>query len=781
MPLLRPTSGRLLPVKPSMSSGEPVADSSNDSARRLVVSGKVQGVGFRPFVYRLAKQLHLTGWVRNRVGLVEIHVQGDSSGLDRFLTDLFLHAPPLAQPVLYSDANVDAGAFDHFDILQSDDHGEARISVPSDLFTCDDCLRELNSPVDRRYRYPFINCTQCGPRYTLIRALPYDRASTSMAGFELCSQCRREYEDPANRRFHAEPIACPRCGPRLEFVQPAAETVSGNDEALSEAIAMLQGGGIIAVKGIGGYHLICDACNEDAVARLRRNKPRPDKPLAVLFPAPLERPVAVLDKYFELSASEQRFLQHPARPILLVRKRTGSELAHGIAPGLAEIGAMLPYSPLHHLLLNDFAGPLVATSANISGEPVLTNNEEVVKRLAHVTDAFLHHDRPIERPADDPVFRTVANRPRPLRTGRGFSPVELTLPFKLDRPMLAVGAHMKNTITLAWHDRAVMSPHIGEMHSIRSLAVFEQALADLQQLYQVRIERLVCDAHPAYTTSRWSLKQGLPLERVHHHHAHASAAWYECCAAENGEEIIVFTWDGVGYGEDGTLWGGETLLGSPGAWRRVASMRPFYLPGGEKAGREPWRSAAALCWEAGYEYPTIEQDSDLLLEAWQRRINTPKTTAVGRLFDAAAALTGVCTTSSFEGQGPMMLEAQVEKTGNSIEMPLENRDNLLITNWEPLLPVLLDSALTVADRAACFHASMAQAMLQQARAIRSRQDVNTISFSGGVFQNRVLTEHAMELLSDDGFSVHLPEIIPVNDAGISFGQVIEYGSRSKNN
>jgi hydrogenase maturation protein HypF len=596
-----------------------------------------------------------------------------------------------------------------------------------------------------------------------------------MAGFELCQECRREYEDPANRRFHAEPVACPRCGPRLEFVQPAGETVTGNDKGLSAAIALLRGGGIVAVKGIGGYHLICDACNEDAVARLRRNKPRPDKPLAVLFPAPLEQPFVLLDTFAVLSASDKRFLQHPARPILLVRKRTGSRLARAIAPGLAEIGAMLPYSPLHHLLLNDFGGPLVATSANISGEPVLTGNDDVEKRLAHVAEAFLHHDRPIERPADDPVFRTVAGRPRALRIGRGFSPVELTLPFKVDRPLLAVGAHMKNTLTLAWDDRAVMSPHIGEMHSARSLAVFEQTLADLQRLYQVSIAQLICDAHPAYTTSRWSLKQGLPLERVYHHHAHASAAWYESGAADNGEEMIVFTWDGVGYGEDGTLWGGETLLGSPGEWRRVASMRPFHLPGGEKAGREPWRSAASLCWEAGYPTPSMTQESELLFEAWRRRINAPATSAVGRLFDAAAALTGVCTRSSFEGQGPMMLEALVEKPGNSVELPLESRDSLLITNWEPLLPVLLDSTLTVADRAASFHASMAQAMLQQARTIRSRHGVNTIGFSGGVFQNRALTEHAMDLLSCDGFSVHLPEMIPVNDAGISFGQVIEYG------
>jgi hydrogenase maturation protein HypF len=757
-----------------MCNGEPVVN-SNAAARHLLVSGKVQGVGFRPFVYRLATELQLAGWVRNRLGLVEIHVQGDSGRLDRFVAGLLMHAPPLAQPLLHADALVEPGAYVDFDILESQDQGEASIRVPVDLFTCDDCLAELNTPTDRRYRYPFINCTQCGPRYTLIQDLPYDRASTTMAGFELCAQCRSEYEDPANRRFHAEPVACPRCGPRLELVVPGSNGVSGNEKVLSAAIALLKGGSIIAVKGVGGYHLMCDACNDDAVAGLRRNKPRPDKPLAVLFPAPPEQATAVLGNFTELSESDKSFLQHPARPILLVPKRSGSRLATGIAPGLGEIGAMLPYTPLHHLLLNDFGGPLVATSANISGEPVLIDNEQVQRRLSHVAGACLHHDRPIQRPADDPVFRTIAGRPRPLRIGRGFSPVELSLPFKLHRPLLAVGAHMKNTLTLAWGDRAVMSPHIGEMDSAHSLTVFEQTVEDLQQLYQVKVEQLVSDAHPGYTTTRWSQKQALPVASVYHHHAHAAAAWYESRAAETGEDILVFTWDGVGYGDDGALWGGETLLGSPGTWRRVASMRPFHLPGGEKAGREPWRSAAAVCWEAGYEYPYADEDTGLLREVWQRRLNTPQTTAVGRLFDAAAALTGVCTRASFEGQGPMMLEALSGKPGQAIELTLEKQDNLLITNWEELVPFLLDSTLSIAGRAAGFHASLAQAMLQQARVIRSEQGVETLSFSGGVFQNRVLTEHAMELLSGDGFNVHLPEMIPVNDAGISFGQVIEYG------
>ncbi len=766
-------------VRSPMTTGEHVQKKQVTSARHIVLSGKVQGVGFRPFIYRIANRHRVNGWVRNRVGLVEIHVQGQSENLETFVTEIFSLAPELAHPVLQSDTCVAAGVFDSFSILESLDQGEANISVPTDLFTCDDCLAELNTPSDRRYRYPFINCTQCGPRYTLIKNLPYDRVNTTMSGFELCAQCRAEYEDPADRRFHAEPVACPVCGPQLEFSTRQAETVTGNDAVLSAAISALAAGSVIAVKGIGGYHLVCDAGNDEAVARLRKNKPRPDKPLAVMFPAPPDDPFEVLGTCVELSAEDRAFLSQPARPILLIRKKQGSALSDGIAPGLAEIGVMLPYSPLHHLLLNTFSAPVVATSANISGEPVLTENADVENRLAHVAEACLHHNRLIERPADDPVYRKIAGKPRPIRSGRGFTPFELTLPFELDRPVLALGAHMKNTITLAWGQRAVMSPHIGDMHSARSLAVLQQSVEDLQRLYNVEVEQYVCDAHPGYTTSRWAMNQALPVSRVYHHHAHAASAYYECDIADRQKPILVFTWDGVGYGVDESLWGGEALLGMPGQWQRVASMRPFHLPGGDKAGREPWRSAAALCWEAGYEYPAMPEDHALLYEAWQRRINAPRSTAVGRLFDAAAALSGVCTMSSFEGQGPMQLEAVCDKPGQHVELALETNDNLLITNWEPLIAVISDSTLTVRERAELFHASLAHAMLQQARAIRSEHGVNTIAFSGGVFQNRVLTEHALALLMDDGFKVYLPELIPVNDAGISFGQVIEFGFNGK--
>ena len=772
-------------------------------ARKLTLSGLVQGVGFRPFIYRLATQHELTGWVKNCVGRVEIHVQGHDDALQDFVDDIFTQKPAIAAPVLESDEAAEPAEHTRFIILQSKDDDSADISVPTDLFLCDDCLREMNDPEDRRYRYPFINCTQCGPRYTLIQKLPYDRPNTTMADFELCADCRKEYEDPADRRFHAEPIACPVCGPSLSF-QLGDTRIDDNAEALTHAVDQLNDGKIIAVKGIGGYHLVCDASNDDAVKRLRDKKPRPHKPLAIMFPSPLATPFQPAEQAVILNDAEKAFLSQPARPILLVKKKPLKKkqvhkkpaqeqnqplLCAQIAPGLNEVGIMLPYSPLHHLLLDTFGGPLVATSANISGEPVLTDNEAVDKRLTHVADACLHHDRPIARPADDPVFRMIHARPRPIRTGRGSAPLELTLPFKLQAPVLAVGSHMKNVIGLAWEDRAVISPHIGEMDSARSLDVFEHTITDLQKLYAVKAQHIICDAHPGYTTTRWAKqnaeKLGIPVTPVLHHHAHASSAYYECHshATDTTGDIMVFTWDGVGYGEDGTLWGGETFIGRPDHWQRIATIHSFRLPGGDRAGREPWRSAAALCWESDIAYDDIPETDPLLKQAWQRNINSPVTTSVGRLFDAAAALTGLRTHASFEGQGPMELEAlcrsHTEQASEPVRLGLHENKGLLTMDWQPLLPMLLDTDMSRKQRAEVFHSSLAHAILQQAETIHEKYGIDKVSFSGGVFQNRVLTEQAIALLSENNFQVHLAELIPVNDAGISFGQIIEYGFKQQ--
>ncbi len=745
-------------------------------ARRLTVSGRVQGVGFRPFVYRLAHQFGLHGWVRNETGTVEIWVEGETPALEAFEMALLEQTPPLARPRITSRSAAEPQAFANFEILPSRADAPAHVHVPPDYFACDDCLRELRDPDNRRYRHPFINCTQCGPRYTLIEKLPYDRPNTGMAGFAMCPECRREYENPLDRRFHAEPVACPACGPRLQFAAPAGAAVRDNAAALTQTAAALRAGKIVAVKGIGGYHLMCDARNDIAVARLRLKKPRPHKPLAVMFPARGADGLEAVRAMAELTSEHERWLRDPMRPIVLVNKKPHAPLSPRVAPGLREVGVMLPYSPLHHLLLDEFGGPLVATSGNVSGEPVLTENDDVNQRLAHVAEAFLHHDRPIRSPADDPLYRVIAGFARPLRHGRGSAPLELTLPFTLGKPVLAVGGHMKNTVALAWDDRIIISPHIGDLDAPRSLSVFEQVIADLQKLYGVRAGSIVCDAHPVYVSSRWARRAGLPVTPVLHHYAHASAL-----AGEHPDvkDWLVFAWDGVGYGADGTLWGGETLLGSPGQWRRAGSLRPFYLPGGEKAGREPWRSALSLCWEAGIEWKTCPEDSILAHHAWQRRLNCPQTTAAGRLFDAAAALTGLNYRSSYEGQGPMLLEAACAgETGEAIPLPLApNRQGIRETDWAPLLPFLMDPKLSPAQRAAGFHASLARAIVEQANAAREEHGELTVGLGGGVFQNRVLTEQALSLLRANGFDARLSHDVPCNDAGISYGQIVEAGGR----
>jgi hydrogenase maturation protein HypF len=744
-------------------------------ARRVRLRGHVQGVGFRPFVYRLAQDHGVAGHVQNRLGEVEIVAIGSPAVLDRFIADLTNRAPPLSAPSLIDVAAIDVSPTDHFVIVDSSAGAAADIFVPPDYFMCDDCRDELRDPADRRFRYPFINCTQCGPRYTLIEALPYDRPNTSMAGFPLCPECEVEYTDPGNRRFHAEPVACPRCGPRLEFECPGHPTVEDSEAALGSAVTAVRDGSIVAVKGIGGYHLVCDARNDAAVIRLRARKCRPAKPLAVMFPVAGSDGLDVVRRYVDLDASEASLAAGPMRPIVLARRRTDGDLAPAVAPGLEEIGVFLPYSPLHQLLLDAIGGPVVATSGNISGEPVLTDNDEATRRLAGIADAFLQHNRPIVRPADDPVYRRIRRSMRPIRIGRGCAPKELTLPWRQATPILAVGGHMKGTVALSWERRIIVSPHIGEMDSPRSLDVFAQVAEDLQALYAVKAERVVCDAHPGYTTHRWAREQGLPVELAWHHEAHASAVAAEF---DRPGDWLVFAWDGVGLGRDGSLWGGEAFLGRPGGWRRFASLRPFRLPGGDKAGREPWRSAAAMLWECGQDWPSVPDPDGIARAAWQRRINCPETSAAGRLFDAAAALVCELPVASFEAQGPMMLEALCRTAAEPLALPLvPGEDGVLRSDWQALLGMLRDVSIDPARRAEIFHASMARTILDQALAARQRSAVAQVGLGGGVFQNRVLAEQVTRLLEDEGFEVFLPQALPCNDAALSFGQAAEIAAR----
>ncbi|MWJ28168.1 carbamoyltransferase HypF [Halomonas sp. ZH2S] len=734
-------------------------------ACRWLITGRVQGVGFRPFIYRLARELGLNGFVRNRSGTVEVVTEGDASSIEAFAVAVQQQAPSLARPTITSREKIPAGFHADFRILASS-VSDADIHIPADYSVCARCYEEMQDLSNRRYRYPFINCTECGPRYSLIKAMPYDRAQTTMSEFTLCGACRAEYENPNDRRFHAEPLACVACGPALWYSEPGRAAIHGNENALADAVAQLRDGLIVAVKGVGGYHLMIDARNERAVARLRIRKHRPHKPFAVLFPVMdnlIALHKAVITDDLALSA-----LSAPDRPIVILPKRRQSRLADCIAPGLSQLGAMLPYSPLHQLLLQDVGGALVTTSANISGEPVVTEPEEAETLLANVADGFLHHNRPILCPIDDSVVEPCATKTRAIRIGRGLAPLELQLPRPISSPTLATGAHLKNTLALAWDNRVVISPHIGDLDSRRSQAVFARTASELQRLYDVRAETVICDTHDGYASTRWAKGCGLSLQRVGHHQAHASALVGEW--PEDTGSWLVFTWDGVGLGSDGTLWGGEALLGKPGQWRRAGSFRPFRLAGGDRVGREPWRSAAALCWTAGFDWNT----SSMAKEAWQKGLNCHETSSAGRLFDAAAAMIGLTEMASFEGQAPMWLEAIADPDIPALPLPLHrDAERIWRTDWAPLIPFLMDGRQSPAARAGLFQASMALALVQQALRIRAEHGEINIGLAGGVFQNRLLVEQTLGLLDEQGFTVRLNEQVPCNDASISFGQIIE--------
>ena len=753
-------------------------DKAQLQGQRVVVAGRVQGVGYRPFVFRMANRYGLSGSVRNDAGRVEIAAYGTAEALSCFVTALVREAPPLARPEIVSVVPAPLDGAQQFRIVGSTDRGVPDVNLPPDQSLCRDCLRELFDPSDRRWRYPFLNCTQCGPRYTVIERLPYDRSATSMAGFALCAACRHEYEDPTDRRFHAEPLACPACGPQVRLHDRSCSPPIVGEKALAACVSALRVGAIVAVKGVGGYHLLCDASAEEVVVRLRARKRRAHKPFAVMFPLAGGDGLERLRRELDPDAIECQALLDCSRPIVVVRRRVASSLAPALAPGLDEIGAFLPYSPLHALLLEDFGGPLVATSGNVSGEPVLTDEAEAARRLAPVADLFLHHDRPIVRPADDAVVRVLLARPRPLRLGRGTAPLQQRLGVHLKEPVLAAGGHMKSTLALAFDDRIVVSPHIGDLDSPRSRDVYARVAEDLQQLYRVRAARVLVDHHPGYASSAWGRAAGLPVTEVLHHFAHASAlAWERPDIAS----WLVFAWDGVGLGADGTLWGGETLIGRPGHWHRHGSWRAFTPPGADRAAREPWRSAAALCWSAGVPFSRPIAGIETARAAWRSGLNAPATSAVGRLFDAAACLVLGLDSVSFEAQGPMQLEAVARSGGSGAALELPRRvdpDGIERIDWAPLVAHLANDACPPERRAADFHATLAQAALQQAVAIRDQVRFDAIGLAGGVFQNRVLCSAIAERCARLGIEVHLGAKIPVNDAGLSFGQVIEYAASS---
>ena len=757
--------------------------------RRFRVTGVVQGVGFRPFVHRTATGLGLSGWVANDALGVIVDVEGDATAVDELGRRLTLDAPPLSIVDGVTGTDLPPTGRRGFTIAASEpadpDRPAARTLASPDVATCADCLAELADPADRRYRHPFISCTNCGPRWTIITGLPYDRAATTMAGFPMCPGCAAEYADPGDRRFHAQPVACHDCGPRLELVRPGSGARFGED-ALTGARRMLAAGAILAVKGLGGYHLACDARDEAAVARLRERKRRGDKPFAVMVPD-----LAAARRLVRVGEAEAALLTGPRRPVLLL-DRTGADvpLAASVAPGSPDLGLLLPYTPVHTLLLGpgqDGPAELVMTSGNLGGEPICYRDEDALERLAPLADAWLRHDRPIHVPVDDSVTRVVGGREAPVRRSRGYAPLPIMLPVGVPEPSLATGADLKNTCAVADGRSAWLSQHIGDMDDLATLEAFGASAAQLEQLVGVSPRRLVADAHPGYRSAGWARRNaaGRPVGTVQHHHAHVAAVM-----AEHGlgadERVIGFAFDGTGYGTDGAVWGGEVLLAGYAGFSRAAHLRYVPLPGGDAAVHRPYRMALAHLAAAG-----VAWDEDLApvracpqreLAALAHQVRTGygavPTSSMGRLFDAVASLAGVRHAVDFEAQAAIELEGLARAAGAGgpdYGFGLgAGADGTVPVDAGPVIRAIaadVRRGVPAELVAAGFHRAVAELVGTLARQLQERTGLRTVVLGGGVFGNTVLLRTARALLEVDGQTVLTAERVPSNDGGIALGQL----------
>jgi hydrogenase maturation protein HypF len=731
------------------------------SAARVRVEGTVQGVGFRPYVYRLARELALGGHVLNDERGVLVEVEGEQSSVASFVSRLAVEAPPLARVERVASEEISPTGVRGFEIGASVRGGVPDAPVAADSATCDDCLRELFDPADRRHRYPFVNCTNCGPRFTIVRGVPYDRPRTTMAGFEMCERCRGEYEDPGDRRFHAQPNACPDCGPSLRLVGAS----TGDDDPLAAAVAALAAGSIVAVKGLGGFHLACRAGDESAVAALRARKHREDKPFALMV-----ADVAGARSLVELSSADELALLGPERPIVVARRRDGGGcVVPSVAPGAPDLGVMLPYSPLHHLLLDGVREPLVMTSANVSDEPIAFEDDDALERLASIADLFLLHDRPIHMRTDDSVVRSYRSGRIVLRRSRGYVPASLALPVPAASDVLACGAELKSTFCVAKGRRAWVGHHIGDLKNWETLSSFRDGVEHFERLFAVTPRLVAHDLHPDYLSTGYAReREGVELVAVQHHHAHLAA-----CLAEHGERgpAVGAIYDGTGYGPDGSVWGGELLVGGLERAERAGHLRPVRMPGGDAAIREPWRMACAWLVETfGEAGPPLAGVSE---EAWRAvahmassGVGAPVTTSVGRLFDAVAALCGLRACVNYEGQAAVELEAAC--TFDEPGAYLVELDDLVLDARSLIAAVVRDVAAGVEVGAVAmrFHRGFALATAEACM----RVGIGMVALSGGVFQNRVLLELTQEELERRGMRVLVPRLLPPNDGGISYGQ-----------
>ncbi len=768
----------------SVSDGSDSLMKKGDAEReriQLSIVGVVQGVGFRPFVFRLATEMDLKGWVRNDGDGVTIEVEGPSARLPLFLKRLHEEKPRPA--IIYTSDHrfLPVVPFPDFRIVSSQALGPPRVWVLPDLATCPACGDEVLNPSNKRFRYPFTNCTHCGPRFSIIEGLPYDRPLTSMRGFRQCPECEREYQTPEDRRFHAQPNACSDCGPRLELLDRAGGRLALGDQALRGAVELVRRGEVLAFKGLGGYLLIADALNEEAVDRLRSRKGRPHKAFAVMYPDldELRRHVAV-PPY-----AEPMLLSAQAPIVLLERSATGeSEIALSVAPGSPYLGVFLPYTPLHRLFLEDLGSPVVATSANLADEPIQFRDDQSLERLSALCDGFLSHDRPIVRPVDDSVVQILIRptvRPQMLRRARGYAPLPILAPTDL-KPLLAVGGHLNSTLALSRGREITVSQHLGDMDSYEARRVFEATVGDFLELYRVKPEAIVHDLHPDYFTTRFAAAlasdRGVPCLGVQHHHAHLAA-----CQVENqiDGQVLGLTWDGTGYGPDQTVWGGEFLLGDAGEFRRLASLHPFRLPGVEKAVKEPWRVALALLTQAFPEgmpadLPLFDEipghKIEAVLQMHRRRLQCPVTTSMGRLFDGISALLGLSFFNTSQAQSAQLLEYAAWR-GEAADHPLSfslYEEELLRLDWRDLVRGLVRGLQRGVDKdalAASFHVALCEVSVEVARRVGERR----VIMAGGCFCNRLLTEALLVGLSSAGFQPHVHHQLPPTDGSLAVGQI----------
>ncbi len=745
---------------------------------KVRVYGIVQGVGFRPFVYTLAHRFQLTGWVRNTSSGVEIEVNGSQQNIHSFLQALYDDKPPLARIDRLESEPCLPNGYQQFDIIASQPEEGQFIPVSPDLSICPDCQRELFDPDDRRYRYPFINCTNCGPRFSIVRDIPYDRPLTTMASFEMCTACRREYDDPFNRRFHAQPIACPRCGPQIWFQVNGKRQAEGED-ALKLARQWLQQGKILAIKGLGGYHLACDATNSAAVAELRRRKRRSEKPFALMaFNLEMVR------RHCILNLEEEKLLLSPQKPIVLLERHPASSVALEVAPKQQTLGVMLAYTPLHLLLLEPAPGfpeLLVMTSGNLSEEPICYEDEEAMRRLGKMADAFLLHDRPIHTRVDDSVCRVIEGLPYLIRRARGYAPDPLSVAESLPSA-LATGTELKNTFCLTRDRYAFLSHHIGDMQNYETLRSFEEGIAHYERLFRIQPEIIACDLHPDYLASRYAHQRAeqeqLPLIQVQHHHAHLAA-----CLADNEwtstEPVIGLIFDGTGLGTDGAIWGGEVLVGGYSGYQRCYHLAYTPLSGGDVSIQKPARMALSHLWQAGLDWEpdllpakTLCYEERTALRAQlEYRINTPLTSSIGRLFDAISSLIGICQVNTYEGQAAIEMEAVADPSETGYYV-FDIEENKILPN-RLLHQVIRDwrAGVAIPTLSARFHNSIVHLAIELCRRIHKDSGHFVVALSGGVWQNRFLLTRTIQELRREKFIVLVHHRVPANDGGVALGQV----------